>query len=186
MTMRCFFALELPPLVQRNVSTAVAALKRQSGAAIRWVNPENLHLTLHFLGPAVPVERLKLLREPAQTIAEGLTSVELTTEHVGQLPPTGPARVIVVACDGPGMSRVMQLRARLGSMLHRHGFSIDPRPWRPHVTLGRVKGHLAQPLPAIACQPQRFRVSNFTLMQSVLTPVGPLHRPLETFRFGPP
>lgn len=173
--MRLFAAIELPSHVRD------AALELQSGlrsrvSGVRWVQPENLHLTLVFFGEVGDADPLsKCLGGAAYT---GLDPLILG--DVRGYPERRP-RVIVIDVEDEHAAL-----ARLVAEVKRRtvDWPTDEKPFRAHVTLGRVKnpgsvshGDLRGSRPAgIELRPEEF-----VLFESMLTKSGSVYRPIARY-----
>ncbi|HRI43728.1 MAG TPA: RNA 2',3'-cyclic phosphodiesterase [Fimbriimonadaceae bacterium] len=173
--MRLFAAIELPAHVRKAVLDLQSGL-RSGVAGVRWVQPENLHLTLVFFGEVSDPERLsRCIGAAAYT---GLDSLIL--EDVRGYPERRPRVIVIDVADDGGVL------ARLVAEVKRRtvDWPSDERPFRAHVTLGRVKnpgavGHddLRSSRPAgIEWKPEEF-----VLFESRLTNSGSVYRPIERY-----
>ena len=126
---RLFLALPLP-------EPARAALAALCGGlpGVRWEPPGKLHLMLRFLGNTAPEQRTNLL---ARLEAERWPRVSLTLAGVGCSPPSGLPRTLWVGVAG--LPDLRDLQARLEALVVALGQPPEPRPFRPHVTLARLK-----------------------------------------------
>jgi 2'-5' RNA ligase len=137
--MRLFVAVPLPAAVQQAVAHPVAALKDHLPAA-RWVEPENLHLTLAFLGEQ-PEDGVEELVEALAAACRGVSRFDAEMGAAGVFPSRGAARVLwigLVASEEP----LRLLRDRVVAACREAG----ARPTRgsrfqPHVTVARCRGH---------------------------------------------
>ncbi len=174
--MRLFIALALDGPVRRALCETVERL-RAAGASGNFTRPENLHLTLHFLGEQLPA-RAKALGRLLDACDAAPFDLELSGFGLF------PGGVCWVGLrDNPALS---DLYARLGDALLRAGFPVDNRPYHPHLTLGREirlpSGFDAKEF-AAAVPPLRQRVTDVRLMRSrrvdgVLTYTPLVIRPL--------
>lgn len=150
-----------------------------------WMPPEQLHLTLRFLGD-VDDERLDSLSDALARIR--IAPFFLPLEGVGGFPPRGMPKVIWVGV-GRGHPLLFQLRQRLDDTLLALGIDADIRNFHPHVTLARL-GPTAVPV-AAAHYLKRHRdflgpalhVEGFALYRSELHPAGAVHTLVRDFRF---
>jgi RNA 2',3'-cyclic 3'-phosphodiesterase len=168
---RLFIALTLPPPVRDTLAALAEPLH-----GVNWTPPENLHLTLRFLGE-VPADRI-------DSIVERLAGVKvepfiLPVEGVGTFPPKRPPRVLWVGV-GSGHPRLFQLRQRIDDALLASGLQLDVRTFHPHATLARCTENataaVSQWIHAhrdFAAPP--FRVEAFDLYASELRPTGAVH-----------
>lgn len=136
-TLRAFFAIALDGAVRRRAERELSRLSALPGAdAVRWVRPEALHVTLRFLGEIAAASVPELLQRVAPHTRE-VPGFELVLGGLGALPSARRARVVTLEV---GPEEPLQ---RLASAVERGvveaGFAAEPRPFRPHVTLGRVR-----------------------------------------------
>jgi RNA 2',3'-cyclic 3'-phosphodiesterase len=179
--LRLFIAVDLPPDLRQRV----ASLCQGIGGA-RWVRPEQLHITLRFLGDT-PEEQLATMRQKLRQVAAPGFSLSLTGP--GVFPPPGgrkPARVLWLGLHPPVPLQALKLAidAVLGP---------DPeaaqRGFSPHLTLARFPSRphrewdefLARHAD-LAAGP--FPVAGFHLYRSTLRPEGALHEIVETYPLG--
>lgn len=142
---------------------------------VTWTRPEQLHLTLRFLGD-VPADRLDQLIERLARVS--VTSFLLPLEGLGTFPPNRPPRVAWMGV-GAGHPRLFQLRQRVDDAALAAGLDPDLRHFHPHVTLARCAEGAAG-LPAWLrthrdCVAPTFRVEAFDLYASELRPTGAVH-----------
>ena len=183
--MRLFVAVDVGSDVQRAASRTIEDLKRRSEqraphARVTWVRPEQLHLTVQFIGQvdAALGEQIRAaLARPLRTPA-----FDLTIEGTGTFPPKRPPRVIWAGI-GKGIDNLLpvgqEVRARLDGLVH----STDERDYHPHVTLGRVKNPAGlRPVPLLeGLESTVFvvvRVAAVTLFESRLSSSGPTYKAL--------
>ena len=185
--MRTFLGIGLPAAVREEIAAAIAQV-RSLHAPVAWTRPENLHITLHFLGD-IPKERVSLVERPMRVVASGIAPFSLTAEGGGAFPGTRNPRVFWVGFLEP-LELVRQLQQNMGNALSGAGFPLEDRPFHPHITVGRTRGTLP---PAWgerfvhALSGKRFGavpVSSFTLFESRLGPGGAAYIPLCDFRLA--
>ena len=175
-TQRLFIALT--PLAVREVLAALA----QPLPDVTWTRPEQLHITLRFLGD-VSDERVDPMIERLERIR--VAPFILPIEGVGTFPPNRPPRTIWAGV-GNGHPRLFQLRQRLDDALLASGIDVDLRTFHPHATLARCSERAA---PAVAhwLHARRdftappFRVESFDLYASELRPSGAIHTLVRPF-----
>jgi len=170
--MRLFLAAKLPDYIHE----ALDGL-REELPGVRWVEREQLHLTLKFLGE---VEEARL-----GTIEDALAGLDverffLPLEGVGKFPKRGATRVLWAGL-GRGHPRLFQLHKLVNDQLFQHGFEPDKRIFHPHLTLARCGDVPANQLKAwlrryAGFEAAPFTVSQFHLYSSKLLPGGPLYR----------
>ncbi|MDR7535270.1 MAG: RNA 2',3'-cyclic phosphodiesterase [Armatimonadota bacterium] len=175
---RTFIAVALDPALRRALEDCQERM-RQAGARLRWVHPEHLHVTLRFLG-AIPLAQVARATVAAREAAATVEPFEIRLGGLGVFP--GPRRPQVVwVGTREGAEALGGLAAALAAALRRHGFPEDPRPFRPHVTLARVKDQQRWGDVVRAIEQHRDveigrqRVAKIEVMESQLTPEGPVY-----------
>ncbi|HYR58142.1 MAG TPA: RNA 2',3'-cyclic phosphodiesterase [Chthoniobacteraceae bacterium] len=167
---RLFIGLELPAGCKASLAALDPRVK-----GLRWLPPEQVHLTMSFLGDVAPPEEerlrdaLALVRVPA---------FFLPIKGVGAF---GGARPSVVwAGVGHGHPHLFALHKHIQDAVLHAGLEADLRPFHPHVTIGRAKG-----VSRAALKPflQRYaetefdlvKITGFALFSSVLSSEGATH-----------
>ena len=164
--MRLFVAIFPPPETQAALSRAARALSIPQG--FRWTKPENVHLTLKFLGET-PEEVVPGIVAALQPVAESGEPFTVVPESLGTFPSARKARVLW-ASVGPGAELLQKLADEVEHALLPLGFGAEKRPYVPHLTLGRARG---RPVPvegeALAYHPEipGFTARRLVLAQSV-------------------
>ena len=133
---RLFLAVPLTADVQRLAGREIARFKSE-GWPVRWVQPESVHLTLHFLGETPP-ERAELLRFALPSAVAAHAPFDLRTAAFGVFPSFRRPRVLWLGLHGP-VHRLETLHNDLGRTLRDLAFSADDERFHPHITLGRVR-----------------------------------------------
>ncbi len=173
--MRLFVAINLPDDIRRGVWEAVEPLRAQP-YPIRWVSAESLHLTLKFLGETAP-EREGEIVAAVEAAVIGAKRFTLPVEGFGVFPSRSRPRVAWVGCAAvPPLELLQDCVER---EMERLGFSVEGRPFRPHVTIGRVRrGAKPASLSGLAATLEDLRyngeapVDSLDLMQSTRTQGG--------------
>ncbi len=135
---RIFFAIDLPPIAKEKLSRYISMLKKKSKSnAIRWTKPENLHITLQFLAE-VRSEHLSQLIERVRAELEG--SIKRSTLTLGtiHLFPS-PYRPRVIVLEMVPQDHLAKLAELIGRGIKASNYAIETRPFRGHLTLGRIK-----------------------------------------------
>lgn len=136
---RVFFAVELPLPVKDEIGRSIMAIKKKAkGAhAIRWTKPENLHITLQFLGEAKRTDLPQLIEEVRANIAGKFKKFFLNLGNLYLFP--SPYRPRVIVLDVAPQEELAQLSKRIGEGITALGYEIESRPFRGHLTIGRIK-----------------------------------------------
>ncbi len=182
-TIRAFIAVELSDAARRAVALLECALRDLPGGGdVRWVRPEALHVTLRFLGQ-VETSRLAALVERVGGSVAGIAPFRLELGGVQLFP--APERPRVVALEVAPEAPLAALAAAVERGVVAAGFEPEPRRFRPHLTLGRVRGRAAPDVVGADLPPPlRFDVTDAVLFRSDLGPQGAKHTPLERMPLG--
>jgi 2'-5' RNA ligase len=172
---RLFLAINLPVDVRREIIAATAGL-RDEAPELGWVDEPRLHLTLKFLADQ-PAERVSEIQATLAGIAARHRELLVTIGGVGAFPNFRRARVVWIGVGNE--PRLELLHHDLEIACEGIGFPIDGRPFRPHLTLARIKDPLPEErLRALSRRAKEIDYeSNFIahavdLMHSELTPQG--------------
>ena len=137
---RCFLALDISPAVRERVADLIERLKKGiqfTGAHPAWVRPENIHLTLHFLGDVEP-GRIEAIKPDLDAVASRIPAPELKVEKLGCFPNDRSPKVLWMGIPKPDRS-LFDLHERLALIVHQLGKRMDKRAYHPHLTLARIK-----------------------------------------------
>jgi 2'-5' RNA ligase len=135
-----FVAIELSEGIKRELAKVQKSLADFDNT-VRWTRPEQIHLTLKFLGD-VPDEDVAGVASAVELAAATSQPVTLRTERPGCFPPRGNARVIWVGLTDDG-GALFACQQAVESALEECDFPREDRPFTPHLTLGRVKSDRA-------------------------------------------
>jgi len=135
--MRLFAAIDIEPQVRDKIASVQQQLKRDlklSGKEVRWVRPEQIHLTLKFLGEVRDAAVTEVCDVLMRTAAEH-SGFELQMRGLGVF--GRPARVVWAGCEPS--PELMKLQTRLENEFETIGWKKESRPFAGHLTLCRVK-----------------------------------------------
>ena len=177
-TQRLFIALTLPEAVRRVLASTASPIP-----GVTWTRPEQLHVTLRFLGDVSAEQQQTVLTRLAPVRVEPFI---LPVEGLGVFPPPNRPPSVLWIGVGSGHPRLFQLRQRLDDALIAAGLQLDVRLFHPHVTLGRATEDAAKSVAhwmhvhrEFSAPP--FRVESFDLYSSVLHPSGASHTLVRSF-----
>jgi 2'-5' RNA ligase len=136
-SIRAFIALPLDPALAAEIKKVQHDLN-SPGDAVRWIRPEQLHLTLRFLGN-VAADRLDDLAAALRRACARAAPIRLALEGAGCFPSTKSPRVIWIGIQGD-LGSLQALQERIAQETKPFGDHSDERPFQPHLTIGRVKG----------------------------------------------
>jgi 2'-5' RNA ligase len=185
---RTFVACELPREIRFEIGHIQENLKHRR-LRLKWVRPENLHLTLKFLGD-VPIERIDTIADAIGKAACDAAPMSLSAKGIGVFPGIRRPRVLWVGIGGQ-FSQLGRLQAAVAGELADVGFPAEKRPYKGHLTIGRIKAavdsrQLAAALTELSdFETASFRVDEVVLFRSQLKPDGPIYSRLRTVKLDP-
>ena len=183
--MRLFIALEIPVAVRENLAALLKSLQAISPET-GWVRPENLHLTLKFMGE-VPETKLAAIR----SALAGVRSDQPTTvdfRGLGFFPNEKRPRVFWAGIEAS--PNLKTLAAEIDRATEKLGIPREQRPFAPHLTLARFEPpELPEKLRSAiqenaAREFASFRTNQYLLIESKLKPSGAGYTTLESFPFA--
>jgi len=182
---RAFLAIDPPEEILGEIGRIQGRLQRLIRGELRWVRPEAIHLTLKFFGdiPESAVADIAAVVEPA---AAGAAPFSLAIGGAGVFPDQRRPRVLWLGMNGD-VPRLLLFQQGLEAELGRIGFPAEERPFRPHLTLARIKSPrgLAGLERALEKGEEygagEFTASGIALIRSELTPRGAMYTKLKWF-----
>lgn len=180
---------EILPSLRGRMSTLRAKVDNRR-ESISWVNPQNLHLTLKFLGE-ISSKQLNEIKQVITEIAKTSFGFKIKLEAAGVFPNLHAARIIWIGDDQAPLE-LKQIMQQLEIRLTASGIPQEQRDFRPHITIGRVKSPLIPSVlkkalgkieKDIAEAGWEFDCRKITLFESTLGPAGPTYRILDQFNF---
>lgn len=176
--MRLFIALEIPPMMQDEISNLARPLR--AAIAGRFTPRENRHITLAFLGDA-PASSLPDIEAALESTAANAGKITLRPDRLGKFGRSGDATLWLGLAEDPGL---MGLASDLHEELRARGIPFDDKPFLPHVTIARrariPKGNLPQllfPGPAYA--------TRIALFKSTLSSSGASYEEIRGISLNP-
>jgi len=187
MATRTFLALPTDEAIVQRLVDAQGALSA-AGAKVRWVARANLHMTVKFLGD-VGDDQLADVCDLARRTAGQVEPFDYAIRRLSAVPPTGALRMVWAGVDDPA-GRLEWLNAMIEDAYAGMGFKMENRRFRPHLTLGRVKG--ARNVGRLRDAVGRFAAADFgtqsatelIVFASELTRDGPIYSALATAPLG--
>ncbi|MDP1769520.1 MAG: RNA 2',3'-cyclic phosphodiesterase [Nitrospirota bacterium] len=193
---RAFLAVELSQELRAELATIQQELKRsiepesKRGTRISWSLPASIHLTLKFLGD-MDEQVIDPLRGAIETSIERQAAVTVPIERIGMFPNPQSPRLLWVGPSehwerGEEAKRVVEIRGAIEQSCEGFGFLREPRPFRPHLTLARIKmgeRHIGVALAKSGAldRPRSLgslAIESVVLMQSELKPTGAVYTKL--------
>jgi 2'-5' RNA ligase len=186
--MRCFIAID----IDEKIKSALSGLQRQLQGSVdvkksdlKWVNPDNVHLTLKFLGEikdAKVVEVCNIVR----AVAGRNKSFELDIESVGHFGGKSP-KVLWVG-TGRGEENLLELQEDIEKSLALAGWPQEARKFSGHLTLCRIRNSKAGMKLAQVSEDYRdfklgtVQADSVSVYQSQLKPTGPVYILLGNYK----
>lgn len=174
--MRLFIAIPLPEDVKQRLEEL-----QQPVEGIRWQQSRQYHLTLRFVG--------EVDNDVAQTIqnrlkAVGVAPFSFDLNGPGYFPEHKYPRVLWIGVEE--VPALMKLQSEIEQVCQDAGLKSETRDFKPHITLGKVKGASKRDVMSFINQHKQFRMTNipiseFILYSSRLHSSGAIHKPLERY-----
>ncbi|MDH7601244.1 MAG: RNA 2',3'-cyclic phosphodiesterase [Armatimonadota bacterium] len=184
---RTFVAVLLADELKSRISEVQEQAKKLA-PDVKWVEPENFHITLKFLGN-VREDALAGVLSAVEDAVKDYQKFEVSVAGVGAFPNPKNARVVWVGVES-GQERLASLAATIDAKLAELGFPREERDFKSHITIGRVKskkhlGALARGIAKIEARSLGTQeVRSVAVMQSVLRPEGPVYSPLRVIELS--
>jgi len=138
-TIRTFIAIELPEKIIYTIGKVQEKIKSY-GFKIRWVRTENIHLTLKFLGDIKEADTEKVARAISESV-KGYHPILLAVKGIGVFPGIKRPRVIWLGISKQ-LDLLTELQKTLDEKLEAISFPKEKRPFKGHLTLGRIKSKI--------------------------------------------
>jgi 2'-5' RNA ligase len=180
-SLRTFIAVEMSQEVRARASQLVTRLQG-TAAKVTWVKPQAMHLTLKFLGDVDLIDISAVCEAVTGAVAD-LPPFEIEVHGAGAFPSVGRPRTIWLGV-GRGEEELVELHTAVERALAGLGFRQENRRFRPHLTLGRVRGD--RDLAALGQLLSEHTgyvggvtsIDDVVVFSSELEAEGPLHEPL--------
>lgn len=172
--MRVFIAVELPEEIKEELNKLVGSLKR-SISDVKWVEKENFHITIRFIGE-VEEDKVLKLEKILDDIGSKFSPFKVEIRDIGNFP-----HVLWVGIE-EGSDILRNIAYAIEGSLMREGFQPADKLFSPHITLGRVKRSIKKFSVNKEFGPYSFVVDSITLMESRLFSTGPVYTPIRVVR----
>jgi 2'-5' RNA ligase len=183
---RAFVAIVLPESMLHSLTEQIDLVREHvPTGTIRWVRPENIHLTLKFLGNVSP-DRLNKVKDSLLQVARGYSPFSLEVSNFGCFPNYRRPRTLWIGVHDSHLT-LSNLHSELERSFEHLGFPKEGRSFHPHLTLGRVKRHvrgdqarkLGEELEEVKIGTLgRIEVEDIHLIRSDLRPTGAVYTEL--------
>ena len=180
-TIRTFVAIEIPDAIKNQVEVLENQFKKIR-TDIKWIHPQNIHITLKFLGNT-SINRLEEIYDGLQEAVDSIRPFQLKLQQVGAFPDLNRPRVFWINID-QGREALMTLQKRIEEILYVRRFVREERPFSPHLTIGRVRSPrglrtLTDQVRNITFNAQTFLVDRVVVVKSDLQSTGPIYTVLN-------
>ena len=180
--LRAFIAIELPVGLRKAIARIQNKIKEDGPSPVKWVNPENIHLTLKFLGN-IDENIIGKVSGAMKEAVPGILPLHLELGGLGVFPDLRRVQIIWIGLNGD-LERLSRLQKRIDANSVSLGFRAESRPFKPHLTLARVRDRAAsddrQSLGQLITSNQfkedySFNVDSIELIKSQLTREGAIY-----------
>lgn len=177
---RSFVAVDTAPEVKAEITRLINRLKKKFPFAVKWVQPDQLHITLAFLGEVSP-EFIEKAKSQLREVEKKVAPFSCRLEGLGVFPSFQRAHVFWVGIKQGG-EELKHLQKAVEEALCPIGYRPEKRPFIPHLTVGRLREErAAEVLKDISFQSSFYKIAEVILFQSILRPSGPVYSPLALF-----
>ena len=185
--MRAFIAIDLPIEIKKALLKTQQKLKTESLKA-SWVKPENLHLTLKFLGE-ISFEQLNEIKQIIRDITKSTSGFKIKLESLGAFPNLHAAQIIWIVTKQPPLE-LKQIAQQLETRISETGIPQEQRAFSAHITIARIKNQLnssdlKKTLDKVGSDVEKanweFDCKEITLFESTLSSEGPTYTALDQF-----
>lgn len=181
-TARLFIGAAPTDALRQQLADLQQQLAAHTGmAGVRWTHPQDLHLTLRFLG-ATPAASVATVEAALETVARRLPGSTLAGATVRGWPATAARLLVAEFASSPG---IQALAAALERVARELGYAPEQRRFRPHVTLGRSRTPITS-LPTIELPAADFAIAHVDLYESLSVPQPPRYRVRHRVALQPP
>ncbi|MGE5375609.1 MAG: RNA 2',3'-cyclic phosphodiesterase [Bacteroidota bacterium] len=138
--LRAFIAVEIPSDIQQKIHRETENFRSGINSMVRWVPPQNMHLTLKFLGDVSP-NSVEFLVQMLRNEAEHVQGFDMHLAGLGAFPNLKRPRVLYIGIQAPAALDALARGIESGS--RRLGYEAEERPFSAHLTLGRVRQNVS-------------------------------------------
>ena len=190
-TVRAFAAVKLESAVLDTISSLSTQVRKQlTSRTIRWVKTEQIHLTLRFYGNISSAEIPELIKalHPISTRTGALT---LRLGKLGCFPDFQNPRIVWLGLNGD-ITQLQHIHHQVVALSSNFGEPADSKEFKPHLTIARIKDAPRKEAQIIGDYLRSYSVNisgewivnRIYLIQSVLTPQGPIYTDLGCIPFN--
>ncbi len=154
---------------------------------LKWTRPENLHLTLKFLGE-MPLSALKPIAEALRGAARGILPFSYRLSGLGAFPSMADPSIVWIGVQ-EGSQEIVSAAENIASCLEAFGFAPEEKKFQAHLTIARIKDAKIAREVSRWLREARFssahpvQVTQLVLFKSILTAQGAVYEPMEKLGF---
>jgi len=190
--MRAFLAVEIPQEIREKIKNIIEEFKRITNRnninKVKWVKPENIHITIYFFGELNEKDVLYTIKE-LSSIEDIISPFEVSIKGISAFP--RPEYPKVIWCGIEDKSDSLKKANHFVKDLinnNRLNVEIDNKEYSPHLTIGRVKSKYSKSLVEKINSLEKasfgkFIVNELILFSSTLTKSGPIYKEIKKFSF---
>jgi len=183
--LRAFLGIPIPGELREELGKLQAAL-RKSGVAWKYVTPENIHLTLLFLG-GIFSRDVEAMAAAMDALSDVSFDLPYPVEGLGAFPSLKVKPRVLWAGVGGNWAPLRQLHKQMAEAARAREIEVEKQPYHPHLTLARIPKGFHGPLRLPEKLLQGFYgylpIRELVLFQSTLAPGGSIYTPLHTHAF---
>jgi RNA 2',3'-cyclic 3'-phosphodiesterase len=184
---RTFIAIEIPEDIRNRIAVLQSGLKGLGGK-ITWVKPENMHLTMKFLGETEQ-HQVKNIFDKLDQAVSSINQFEIKFKEVGAFPNFRRPKVFWVGTEGDN-STLIEVANKIDQQMCEFGFRPENKRFSAHLTIGRVRDQKGIETVIKLLQqeenfsPGEFVVKHVSFIKSELTRLGPIYTTLEQIKLN--
>ena len=179
---RTFLALELPTNLKIEFTNIIRELQTSFPKGVKWVESENLHITLQFIGDTKQTD-ISDLSEYFEKIFAEVPILKFSHPKIQVIQGRNP-RLIWIEMKTENRN-IFKAANKIKNKLHQMDYITDKKTLRFHATLGRIKKRLPDffisQILSKKISVSDFKVSDATFYESILRPEGPVYRRIEKY-----
>jgi len=185
MAIRLFIAIEIEKRIKERILDFLNHLKK-ADAGVRWVDSENIHVTLKFLGN-IDAIMLPALIKYIDNVMSCFSPFKIQIGNVGAFPTVKKPRILFVGV-GDKENNLLKIFEQLEKGIEEYGIKRETKNYVGHITIGRTKSqkNLRKIMDTLQSDSDHFfgqeKVHHISLIQSELTPDGPIYATIKKFQ----
>ncbi len=180
---RSFIAIEISESVREKIADLQEELKKHQ-ERISWTKPDNIHLTLKFLGD-IEESKTKSIGESLTTATKEFQPFNFFVKELGIFPNFRRPRVLWVGINNTG-NELNKIHSKIEQQLNQLGFPKEKKRFNPHLTIGRVQSQVSdqfiEKFNTCKFDGGKVKVEEIIFMKSRLRPKGAIYTPLKKLR----